>query len=208
LALVAAIEGGADGKVEDHQGVSTVAQHSSPACGQACVKVACALLGKNIPLHEILHAVPEHPGGASIADLARVVEAHGFKATMFRESLSKLDLSRGLAIVRVRLEFEGQPVNHYVVIREAKDGRFLVIDPFKEFGFYSRDSLENIYLGDGIKISMASPGLHWQHLMGAPLLMCGIVILAVISYSHARQRRATWRRSREDRTPCGGDQSM
>ncbi len=63
--------------------------------------------------------------GFSLLDMKRYLEAHGFEADGFQESLDQLASARIPAIVLIN---EGG-YNHFVVVKGVRDGRVLIGDP-------------------------------------------------------------------------------
>jgi tetratricopeptide (TPR) repeat protein len=114
--------------------VPYIAQPAGPYCAAAAVLMAGAPVGLDLPLADLLRAVPVHRDGIAWLDLALVLAPLGFEVLVGRLEAADLDalLAAGVpAVVAVRPAGPGGPAgpkHAWVVTRRTVEG-FAVLDP-------------------------------------------------------------------------------
>ncbi|MCK6572017.1 cysteine peptidase family C39 domain-containing protein [Myxococcota bacterium] len=111
--------------------VPYIAQPAGPYCAAAAVLMAGAPAGLDVPLTELLRAVPVHRDGIAWLDLSLALAPLGFEVLVGRLDAADLDalLAAGVpAVVAVRTAGSAGPKHAWVITRHTAEG-FAVLDP-------------------------------------------------------------------------------
>ncbi|OWQ91482.1 hypothetical protein CDN99_10040 [Roseateles aquatilis] len=165
--------------------MKTQLQSEAAECGLACLATVGRLLGHGDDLVSLRRRFPPSARGTDLSQLMEIASAMGLCPRPARAELDDLGDLRLPCILHWKLD-------HFVVLRKVRRGRFLVADPAVGDRVLSRAEMSAGFTGVALELTPTSdfqveppaPRFAWRKLLrqahGLPLAMTRIFIVAVV----------------------------
>ncbi|WP_342647326.1 peptidase domain-containing ABC transporter [Mucilaginibacter sp. CSA2-8R] len=128
-------------------------------CGPTCIKIVAKFYGKNFSIQKLRGLTQINRDGVSLFGISDAAEQLGFRTRAVKRTVEQIKEVNFPSILYWKQ-------NHFVVIFEVKDDKYLVADPARGIITYSKQEFSRNWLGDeqfGIVLMLLpTPSFHVQ----------------------------------------------